>query len=321
MTDASFSVAMILAAGRGERMRPLSLAVPKPALDLPDGPVVASAMRLAATAGVERIVVNTWHLSQRMARAVSEVELDRVEVVVSAENRLMGTAGGLALARHRGLLGDDGPVLVFNGDAVLNLDIAALGKRHHETAATVTLALLPHLDPNRWSRVLLDSVGRVEAIRAPGRPDALEVPFLYPGVMALSREALDALPVEPGQAPQLIWGPAQKTGQLAGEVVSGYWREIGTPSSYFEMVVQKLAGRTMIHSTASVDPSASLTGSFVSRHAVIEAKTVVEESVVGEGATVRKGARVVRSVLLGAVEAVPGELLEDEIRARPTNAG
>ena len=69
MTETPFAVAVILAAGRGERMRPLSSVVPKPALDLPDGPVISSPMRVAVAAGVERIVVNTWHLADRMAQA------------------------------------------------------------------------------------------------------------------------------------------------------------------------------------------------------------------------------------------------------------
>jgi len=317
MTAAAFSVAMILAAGRGERMRPLSSVVPKPALDLPDGPVIASAMRLAEAAGVERVVVNTWHLAERMARAVTEVEVDHVEVVFSEEERLMGTAGGLALARQRGLLGRHGPVLVLNGDGVLGLDIEALVRRHLEFEDAVTLALLPHLDPARWSRVVLDTDGRVETIHAPGRPDAIEAPFLYPGVMAVGRKALDTLPAEPGRVPELLWGPAQAAGRLGGVVVPGHWREVGTPADYLEAVIQRLAGGTTIHPTADVDPSARLAGSFVARHAEIEAEAMVEAAIIGEGALVRQGAQVVRSVLLGAVEAAPGEVIEDEIRARP----
>jgi len=318
MTATPFPVAVILAAGRGERMRPLSSVVPKPALDLPDGPVISSAMRLAAAAGVKRIVVNTWHLARRMTRAVAEVELAHVEVVFSEEQDLMGSAGGLALARQQGLLGRDGPVLVFNGDGVLGLDIRALASRHLEKGDAVTLALLPHLDPARWSRVVLDPDGRVEAIHAPGRPDALEAPFLYPGVMAVGREALDTLAVRPSQVPELLWGPARAAGKLGGVVVAGHWREVGTPADYLEVVTQRLAGKTSTDATASVDSTASLTESFVVRHAKIEAGAVVEASVVGEGAVVRRNARVVRSVLLGAVEAAPGELIEDEIRARPT---
>jgi mannose-1-phosphate guanylyltransferase len=318
MTAAPFPIAVILAAGRGERMRPLSSVVPKPALDLPDGPVISSAMRLAAAAGVERIVVNTWYLAHRMARAVAEVNLDLVEVVFSEEQQLMGSAGGLALARQQGLLGRDGPILVINGDGVLGLDIQALATRYLEKGDAVTLALLPHLDPSRWSRVVLDTDGHVEAIRPPGRPDAIEAPFLYPGVMVVGREALDTLPARPSQVPELLWGPAQAAGKLGGVVVAGHWREVGTPSDYLEVVTQRLAGNTSIHATASVDPSASLADSFVARHAEIEAGAVVENSVVGEGAVIRRNARVVRSVLLGDVEAAPGELIEDEIRACPT---
>ena len=317
MTAAPFSVAVILAAGRGERMQPLSSVVPKPALDLPNGPVISSAMRLAAAAGVERIVVNTWHLADRMAQAVSEVALDHVEVVFSSEQRLMGSAGGLAQARQQGLLGRDGPILVINGDGVLGLDIRALASRHLEKENAVTLALLPHLDPARWSRVILDTVGRVEAIRAPGRPDALEAPFLYPGVMAVGREALDTLPVRPSQVPDLLWGPAKAAGKLHGVVVAGHWREVGTPSDYLEVVTQRLAGKTSTHATASVDSSASLAETFVARHARIEAGAVVEKSIVGEGAVIRRNARVFHSVLLGAVEAADDELVEDEIRAQP----
>ncbi len=315
MKPTIFPVAVILAAGRGERMRPLSSVVPKPALDLPDGPVISSAMRLAVAAGVERIVVNTWHLAHRMAQAVSEVDLDQVEVVFSEENRLMGTAGGLALARQRGLLGRDGPVLVINGDGVLGLDIRALAIRHLEQGDAVTLALLPHLDPTRWSRVILDTDGRVEAIRPPGRPDAIEVPFLYPGVMAISRKALDELPVKPSQVQEVLWVPAQAAGRLGGVVVAGHWREVGTPLDYLEMARQRLAGKTSIHATANVDTSAWLADTFVLRHATIEAGAVVEASVLGEGAVVRKNARVVRSVLLGAVEAACGAIIENEFRA------
>jgi NDP-sugar pyrophosphorylase family protein len=184
----------------------------------------------------------------------------------------------------------------------------------------VTLALLPHLDPTRWSRVVLDSEGRVETIQAPGRPEALEVPFLYPGVMAVDRETLDTLPVRPGQVPELLWGPALAKGRLGGVVVAGHWREVGTPSDYLEVVTQKLAGETSVHATASVNTSSSLADTFVGRHARIEAGVVAEASVIGEGAVVRRNARVVRSVLLGTVETACGEIVEDEIRACPTIA-
>lgn len=314
-------VAMVLAAGRGERMQPLSSVVPKPALVLPNGPVIAWPMRLAARAGVDRIVVNTWHLAEKMAEAVAEVAIDRIEIVLSPEAELMGTAGGLALARERGLLGEDGPVLVLNGDSVVGLDLDALIERHLVTEDSVTLALLPHLDPNRWSRVVLDAEGQVAGIYAPGRPGTSEAPFLYPGVMAVSRAALDSLPVAPGDIPEILWKPARETHRLGGIVVAGHWREVGTPEDYLAVMNLRLAGGTVVHPTATVDTSASLAACFVGRNVTIESGTKVVASILAEGAVIQRGARVEDSVLMGKIEVGPDETVTNEVRAKPRREG
>ena len=321
MTRRGFRVAMVLAAGRGERMQPLSSVVPKPALALPDGPVIASSMRLAARAGVDRIVVNTWHLAEKMAEAVAEVAIDRIEIVLSPEAELMGTAGGLALARERDLLGQDGPVLVLNGDGVVGLDLDALIERHLGTEDSVTLALLPHLDPGRWSRVVLDAEGRVAGIHAPGRPDASEAPFLYPGVMAVSRAALDSMPVAPGDIPEVLWEPAREAHRLGGVVVAGHWREVGTPDDYLAVMNLRLAGATIVHPTATVDTTASLAATFVGRNVTIEGGTKVIASILDAGAVIQKGARVENSVLMGKIEIGPDETVTNEVRAKPCREG
>jgi len=308
---------MVLAAGRGERMRPLSEVVPKPALPMPDGPVIGSALRLAASSGVERVVVNTWHLGERMAAAVAEIELPGVELVLSPESRLMGTAGGLALARDRGLLGDDGPVLVLNGDGLLGLSVGFLSVRHGSAEDLVTLALLPHLDPNRWSRVILDANGLVAGIQSPGPPAQEEAPFLYPGVMAVSRTALDALPSTAGEIPDLLWRPAQESGRLGGVVMAGHWREVGTPSDYREVVAQRLGETSAIRPSSKVAAEAKISASLIGDAVVVEGGAVVESSVVAEGAVIHRGARVQGSLVFGAIEVEPGATIVDEVLAQP----
>jgi mannose-1-phosphate guanylyltransferase len=316
MTVGAFKTAMILAAGLGQRMRPLTSVLPKPALPMPDGPVVASALRLAASAGATRIVVNVSHLADNMAEAVSEVTIGGVEIALSCEDELMGTAGGLAVARDRGLLGNENSVLVINGDGALGLDLEGFAEHHLAHRDLVTLALLPHLDPERWSRVVLDVDERVTEIHPPGRPDPLEVPLLFPGVMAVHREALDALPATPGEIPVALWQPTQKERRLGGMVVAGHWREIGSPTDYLEVMLLRLAGTAWIHPSASVAARGSIRASFVGRGSVVSDRAVIEESVVAEGAFVGEGARVSRSVLLGAVNVGSGEIVVDEVRAK-----
>ena len=314
------AAAMVLAAGRGERMQPLSLVLPKPALPLLDQPVVASALRLATTIGSERLVVNTWHLAEAMERALAEIDLG-IEIAVSREPELMDTAGGIALARDRGLLGEHGPVLIINGDGWLNLNLDPLLERMTRSGDLVSLALLPHLDPFRWSRVILDPNGLVHCIKKAGRPDPTEVPFLYPGVMLVAREALNDLSPLPGAVPERLWRPALATHRLGGVVVPGHWREIGTPSDYLEAVLGRLGGGTpVIHPSAEVHPSAQVSAAFIGRGARIGDDSVVKESVVAEGATVAPRTRVLRSVLLGDLSTSPGEVVVDEfraVRARP----
>jgi mannose-1-phosphate guanylyltransferase len=316
MTRAPFAAAMILAAGRGERMLPLSTVLPKPALPLPDGPVIGSALRLAARAGVTRAVINVWHLADRMEEAVAEIENPGMTVTTSREDELMGTAGGLALAHRRGLLGKTGPVLLINGDCVIGLDLFPMMERHLAGDDLVTLALLPHLDPEKWSRVELDADGRVNAIRSRGRPETHEIPFLYPGVMAVSRPALERLHLKPGEIPAELWEPARFEGRLGGVVVAGHWREVGTPSDYRETVVERLAGTSVVDPTAEVASAVTVDNSLIGRNTILEPGAVVNHSVVGEGATVAGGAHVARSVLLGAVHVAPGATVIDQVLAQ-----
>jgi NDP-sugar pyrophosphorylase family protein len=310
------AAAMVLAAGRGQRMRPLSDVVPKPALPLPGGPLMGWSIRLVCGLGTSRVVVNGWHLAHRVARVAAEAvgPYEGVELAVSRENELMGTAGGIALARDRGLLGDDGPVVVANGDVVQALDLAPVLERHDSGVDDVTLALLPHLDPLRWSRVEVDPVGRVTTLRPPGPPTTTEVPLLYPGVMVVSRSALDRLPSGPGETPERLWAPARSEGRLGGVVVSGHWREVGTPEAYLETALALCCGRARADADAAVDPAARVANAFIGEGSRVEADAVVDSSVVAEGATVGRGAHVVRSVIFGRVRIEAGAEVADEVR-------
>lgn len=309
---------MVLAAGRGERMLPLTRALPKPALPLLDQPVVASALRLAASVGTDRVVVNTSHLADAMERALDEIDLD-TEIAVSRETELMDTAGGIALARDRGLLGERGPVLIINGDGWLNLNLDPLFERMTRSEDLVSLALLPHLDPLRWSRVILDPAGRVHRILKPGRPETNEAPLLYPGVMLVAREAINELSARPSAISECLWWPALADHRLGGVVVSGHWREIGTPQDYLSAVMGRLeGGASVVHPSAEVHSSASVAGAYIGRVARIDEDAVVEESVIAAGATVPARARILRSVLLGGVAIEPGEMVVDAFRAAPS---
>jgi mannose-1-phosphate guanylyltransferase len=294
-------------------MRPLSDVVPKPALTLPAGPLVSWPINLAAAIAGE-VVVNTWHLARHMEAAIAGISCSAT-IQVSREPQLMGTAGGLALACDRGLLVGDGPVMVLNGDSVLKLDLQPLLERHLNGDDLVTLALLPHLDPTAWSRVLLDKYGNVTQILPRGAPAPGEVPFLYPGVMLVARSLLHTLAVSPGETMERLWQPAMACNRLGGAVVSGHWREVGSPRTYLEAALAQLNGRADVAASAQVSDKATVGVAMIGDRVRIEPIAVVAESVVGAGAKVCRGARVIRSVLLGNVEAGPDEVVVDSFLA------
>jgi mannose-1-phosphate guanylyltransferase len=307
---------MVLAAGRGARMRPLSDVLPKPALPLPTGPLAADALRLVASAGARSITVNTWHLAARLERALGTIT-GTVPVLFSRERQLMGGAGGLALARDRGLLDGDGPVMVVNGDILTGLDLGPVVAAHSAGRHLVTMALLRHPDPRRWSRVHMTGRGIVDHIAPPGSDPPGQTSWLYPGIMVVSREALASLPGTPGEVPEHLWRPAMEARRLGGVEVRGPWLEAGTPVAYLEAVRLRLAGESCISEEATVDGSATIEAAMVGRGAVIGPGALVRRSVVAEGARVGSNATLTDSVVMGSVHIEPGAVVTGQYLARP----
>ncbi|WP_437960895.1 sugar phosphate nucleotidyltransferase [Sorangium sp. So ce119] len=130
--------AMILAAGLGTRLRPLTDELPKPLLWLGDRPLIAHIAEQLAAGGVRRAALNKSHLAERFSRDL--IAAFPVPVDVLHEPEPFGTAGGLANAA--GALGD-GDVILWNGDILIDLDVAALCAAHGQRGAAATLAVAP----------------------------------------------------------------------------------------------------------------------------------------------------------------------------------
>lgn len=282
---------MLLAAGRGERMEPLSTVIPKPALEVLDRPLLASALAHLRRAGCERMVVNLHRHPEMVAAAARDAGGD---LVFSWEPDLLGGAGGLAAARS--LLGR-GAVLVGNADVWGDLDLAPLLAAGQEQ--TAVLALLRNPDPARWSSVLLNDAGQVQKILPPGAPQEGER-YLFTGFQLIGAGVVAELPASP-TGMSVVWEALRPRGALRGVVVQGSWHEVGSPGAYRELVIRLLAQGSWVHPQAAVMEGARIVCSAVGAGCRVGADATVSESVLTGAAAVEGGCELHRCVVAGSV--------------------
>ena len=220
--------AMVLAAGLGKRMRPLTATRPKPLVEVAGKPLLDHVMDRLRAAGIKRAVVNVHYLADALeAHVLNRVQ--GIEIAVSDERaKLLETGGGLVKALP--LIADD-PFLVVNSDN-LWIDgpmdtIRALAARWDDAKMDALLLLVPQ------SRAFchggqgdfhLDTMGRISRRKPGGRI----APFVYSGIQIVSHRLL-ADPPEGAFSTNILWDRAIAAGRLFGQTHQGLWFDVGTP--------------------------------------------------------------------------------------------
>jgi MurNAc alpha-1-phosphate uridylyltransferase len=220
--------AMVMAAGLGKRMRPLTASRPKPLIPVAGRALLDHVFDRLRAAGVKRAIVNVHYLADSL-EAHLRAHVNDIEILVSDErDRLMETGGGLVKARE--MIGDE-PFLVANADN-LWVDgpadtIKLLASRWDETTMDALLLVVPyaraHNHPGRGD-FHLDATGRITSRRKPGRV----APFVYTGVQILSPRVIRDWPEGPFST-MLFWERAIEAGRAYGFVHQGLWFDVGNP--------------------------------------------------------------------------------------------
>jgi NDP-sugar pyrophosphorylase family protein len=306
--------AMVLAAGHGLRMRPLTLLRAKPALPVLNRPLLAFTLERLARAGVRDVVVNLHHLPESVTRAVGDGRRLGVRVRYSREAAILGTGGGPRAARHAF---GDGPLLLVNGDVLFEFDLRRLLAAHRRTGARATLALRRNPVPHAYSPVVSDRAGRILSIADRPRPERGAV-SMFASVHVLDPALLDRLPEGPSDSVRDLYIPLLAEGaHLHGLRFRGAWYDFGRPSLYRDAQVRLIPGlardRSLVDGKARVGATARVRRSVVGRGARVHAGARVERSVLWEGAVVEPGARVARAIVTTGAVVRAGERAEDVI--------
>jgi mannose-1-phosphate guanylyltransferase len=299
---------MVLAAGLGTRMRPLTLLRAKPALPVMNRPLLHWTLDLLARNGVTEVMVNTHHLPATVKEAVGDGRAFGLRATYSHEPTILGTGGGPR--KVRAFFGD-APFILVNGDMVFDFDLRGLVRRHEARGARATLALRPNPDPRRYSAIRTTKDGRVTSLAGLPRPTR-GTASLFTGVHVLDPALLDRLGPGPSDTVRDLYAPLVAEGELVlGVRVRGRWFDIGSPSLYLASQRALLAagfggarGGVLVHPDAKVARGARVT-----------------RSVVGPGCVIEPGARVTGSVLWDGVRVGARSTVRDSILATGTRVG
>ncbi|MGB3711509.1 MAG: nucleotidyltransferase family protein [Erythrobacter sp.] len=225
--DLASDTAMVMAAGFGKRMRPLTATMPKPLVRVAGKPLVDHALDRLADAGIERAVVNVHYLADSLEAHLEE--RGRPEIVISDErDQLLETGGGMVKARAQ--LPD--PFFCINSDNIW-LDgpknaFAELSARWDPDAMDALLLLVGHKGAGNFTGVgdfHMDGRGALSR-RSPGRI----APFVYTGIQLVSHRLLRD-PPEGKFSTNILWNRALGEGRLFGTAFTGRWYEVGTPEA------------------------------------------------------------------------------------------
>ncbi|MEH6686375.1 MAG: nucleotidyltransferase family protein [Halopseudomonas sabulinigri] len=207
--------AMILAAGKGERMRPLTLRTPKPLLPVAGKPLIQWHIEALACAGVRELVINHAWLGEQLQQYCEDGSKFAVQIQWSAEDEALETGGGIRKALP--LLGD-GPFILVNGDIWTRYDFAALTLPQGKLAHLVLIANPAHHIQGDF--MLKDGL---VSNPAPG-----ETGLTYSGIAVLHPALLAEQPVAAFKLAPLLRVAAEQ-GLVSGEFFAGDWIDVGTP--------------------------------------------------------------------------------------------
>jgi len=334
--------AMLLSAGFGTRMRPLSLTLPKPAVPVLGRPIAVQILNRLARCGVTEAVVNLHHLAGVVRQMLgSGADAGLPPIRFSFEETILGTAGGLAKAAP--LLRGEGPIVVRNCDFLSDIDINAAVDAHRRSGLAATLVLAPARAG--YSTVDVDGLGRVLSLA--GRPacDPAQVAgsYLFTGCHVIEERLLDRIPEGiPSDIVRDVYWPLAAEGQLGSVLHGGFWWEYGSPELYLEGTlrlmdlpaeqrrqialhdpVQELQGGLVavgtgarISDTVKVDGHAALGfTSFISERVVLRDSVVMPEAWIGPDC------RLTRVIVAPGVEIPAGFSIENAVVCTDPGAG
>lgn len=287
--------AILLAGGQGTRLRPLTLNTPKPIVPIFNRPFLQYQIDLLTQVDdIDEIVLSLNYQPQRIEEVFGDGSRLGVKLRYMVEPTPLGTAGAVKYAAAE----TSESVVVFNGDVLTQIDLAAVIRLHRERRARATIVLTPVERPEAYGLVETDTRGNVRRFLEKPRPDQITTNHINAGIYVLEPDTFDRIPsgvpwsIERRYFPSLI----ERSETFVAYVYRGYWIDIGTPDKYTQV------HRDIMDGTFGAPPFAGVSepriavspGAHIDPDATVEGPCFIDE-----GVRLKAGARVGPYSVLG----------------------
>jgi NDP-sugar pyrophosphorylase family protein len=311
--------AILLAGGKGTRLRPLTIHTPKPIVPIFNRPFLHYQIDLLKQVPeIDEVILSLNYQPRRIEEIFGDGSAIGISIRYIVEPAPLGTAGAVRYA------GDNltESVVVFNGDVLTQIDLAAVLRLHRERRAKATIVLTPVDNPTAYGLVETDAAGNVTRFLEKPKPDEITTNNINAGIYVLEPDTFDRIPrdvswsIERSYFPSLI----ERGETFVAYVYNGYWIDIGTPDKYSQVHRDIMDGRyaaapfhgmsgarTAIDPDARIESGASIegpcfidegvsikAGARVGPYSVIGRQTQLEENATVEGAIIWPNCRISR---------------------------
>jgi NDP-sugar pyrophosphorylase family protein len=327
--------AMIMAAGKGTRLRPLTDLLPKPMVPIANRPALYHILRLLKRHGVREVVINLHHMPDVITEYFGDGGALDMELFYSYEPELLGTAGGVK--NNEGFLKDD-TFLVLSGDALTDVDITGLVAAHRRNGSLATIAVKEVPDPSLYGVLVVDDDGRVVGFQEKPPREEARSRLCNCGIYVFEPQIFEH--ILPGQFddfgsrvfPDLL----RKRVPFHAHPIDAYWSDVGNLREYVRGNGDALAGRVQVElpgqevrpgiwveEGAQMAPSVRLEPPVVlGQECRLEEGVVLEgPAVIGSRSVVGRWSHLVRALVLPDCDVPAGTMMVDGVLARkPGNA-
>jgi mannose-1-phosphate guanylyltransferase len=310
---------LILAGGKGTRLRPLTMHTPKPIMPIANRPFLYYQLELLKRANVHDCILSLSYQPQKIEDKLGDGSLYNMRVSYTVEASPLGTAG--AYRNAEGLINES--TIVFNGDVLTDIDLNEVIHFHREKNALATLVLTPVENPTAYGLVETDADGRIKRFLEKPKPEEVTCNTINAGIYILEPKVLEYIPAgesymfEYGVFPALL----KNNEPFYAYIYDGYWRDIGSSASYLQSNLDVLAGKinllerlpsergekfdeaaeidalSIVDPSCTIKPGAQIINSVISRNCYIGEKAHIENSVIRGVSRIETNAQIRNSVL------------------------